>query len=221
MPRRPAIFLAARLAGAAVAACAICTLLWAAQADAQDRLNVSLSPDLSPHWFRREAGAVAPAPREGEIVALGELNLRGDAPTSPSNFRLRSVDQEIFPLQIDKSTLVREFGKVVFFRFFVNLPERLASQAGLVFEWGDEIHGPNALVAAIHPDPAARDRFREIVFSPSPAAAADSEERQLELKVIAGKEPSRYRLLYLLPIALVLASALVRTLPRNRRTCDP
>jgi hypothetical protein len=184
--------------------------LVAMRAGADDRLAASLSGQISPQWFHGSAagGAVRAAP--GEIVVLGELNLSGDAPSRTSAFRLRLADKTVCPLHIDQGTLVREFGKVVFFRFYVTLPARLADPGGLVLEWGDDLRCENILAPAIQADPARQADYREIVFSPAAAAKPAAEEQQLDLKVIVDQRSSRSRLLYLLPILLVLAAALVR-----------
>jgi hypothetical protein len=225
MPNRRAVRPVARLRSAAVAGSVLGLLLCSAQATAQtpgqDRLAVSFSRELSPHWFRGTAGeATTPVAGEGEIVGLGELNLPGDGPADPVSFRLCAADETVYPLHIDQGTVVREFGKVVFFRFFVRLPARLADQDGLVMQWGDAIEGQNVLEPRIRPDPARRAGYRELVFRPAPAADASPEERQLELKVVVDQHRWRYRLLYLLPIVLVLAAAVIRRLSGSEPTCD-
>ena len=193
---------------AAICLCSI--LLIAARAGADDRLAVSLSREISPHWFSGTAAGDAVAAASGEIVVLGELNLPGDAPSQTSGFRLRLADKTIVPLHIDRSTVVREFGKIAFFRFYVTLPARLADESGMVIEWGDDLQCANVPVPAIRADPARPADYREIVFSPAAAASSANEERQLDLTVVVDRQSSRYRPLYLLPIVLVLVAALVR-----------
>jgi hypothetical protein len=224
-------FTARKVAGALRVACylrpisAVATVwLWfllliAAKAGAEDRLAVSLSREISSHWFRGSAGGNAVPAAPGEVVVLGELSLPGDAPSQTSGFRLRRADETACPLHIDQSTVVREFGKIVFFRFSVTLPARLAEQGGLVMQWGDDLRCPNILVPAIRADPARRADYREIVFSPAAGASPATEERQLDLKVVVDRQSSRYRLLYLLPIVLVLAAAMVRA--RFKRPPSP
>jgi hypothetical protein len=111
--------------------------------------------------------------------------------------------------------VVREFGKIVFFRFHVALPARLADEGGLVMEWGDDVRSPNVLVAAIQADPARQGDYREIVFSPAAGPKPDTEEQQIGLTVVVTRHSSWYRLLYLLPIVLVLAAALIGILSKN------
>jgi hypothetical protein len=182
---------------------------------AAERLAVSLSREISPHWFRGSAtdGVIRAAP--GEIVALGELSLSDNAPSHTSGFRLCLAGKTVCPLHLDQGTVVREFGKIAFFRFYVTLPARLADENGLVMEWGDDIRCPNILVAAIQADPDRQTDYREIVFSPVAAKQPATEEQQLDLKVVVDRQSSRFRLLYLLPIILVLAAALVRSLSRK------
>lgn len=177
---------------------------------AEDRLAVSLSREISPHWFD-DGGAAGPIrPGPGKMVALGELNLSGGAPSRTSAFRLRSADNTVFPLHIDKGTLVREFGRIVFFRFFVVLPARLADEGGLVMEWGDDLRVENQVVSAIQADPTRPADYREMVFLPGGRAEPGAEEQHLDLKVVVDRRSSWYRLLYLLPILLVLAAAAAR-----------
>ncbi len=73
-------------------------------------------------------------------------------------------------------------------------------------EWGDDLQCPNVLVPAIRADPARRADYREISFSPAAPSGSAAEERQLDLTVVVDRQSSRYRLLYLLPIVLVLAA---------------
>ncbi len=196
-------------------------LLLAARAGAEDRLAVSLSREISPHWFRGSAAGDTIPAAAGEIVVLGELNLPGDGPSRTSGFRLCSSDKTACPLHIDQTTVVREFGKIVFFRFYATLPARLTDQGGLVMRWGDDLRCPNIVVPAIRADPARRADYREIVCSPAAGAKPAAEERQLDLKVVVDRQSSRYRLLYLLPILLVLAAALVRARSKNEGRCEP
>jgi hypothetical protein len=216
---RRAVRCVARLQSAAIAASALYMFLGSQNCGGQGPpLQVEFSRAVSPHWFdiQPAAEAVTPAPGADEIVALGELNLPGDGPADPAGFRLLASDQTSYPLHIDRSTVVREFGKIVFCRFFVVLPARLADQEGLVMQWGAAVRAQNRLVSGIRPDPARRADYREIVFRPAPAAEA-AEERQLALKVVVDRHRSRYRLLYLLPIVLVLAAALIRKWPDSVR----
>ena len=196
--------------------CLFSLLLIAAPAGAEDRLAGSLSRQISPHWFRDGAAGETIAAASGEIVVLGELSLPGDGPSHTSAFRLRRADKTVCPLHIDQGTMVREFGKVVFFRFYVTLPAQLADQGGLVLDWGEDLQCPNVLVSTIRANPARQADYRELVFSPAAAV-----ERQLDLKVVVDRRSSQYRLLYLLPILLVLAAAAVRTLSGKESPCEP
>ena len=152
------------------------------------------------------AGDADPGRARGDRRA-GELNLPGDAASRTSGFCLRLADKTVCPLHIDQGTVVREFGKIVFFRFYATLPARVADQAGLAMAWGDDLRCPNILVPAIRADPARQADYREIIFSPAAGAKPGTEERQLDLTVVVDRQASRYRLLYLLPILLVLAAA--------------
>ena len=187
----------------------------------EHRLAVTFTRELSPHWFRGGAAAEAVRAASGEIVLLGELNLPGDAPAHTSGFCLQLAGKTAGPLHIDQSTVVREFGKVIFFRFYVVLPAQAASQDGLVMQWGDDLQCPNILVPTIRADPARLADYREIVFAPAVGANPPAEESQLDLKVVVDRQSSRYRLLYLLPILLVLAGALVRTRSSSEGPYDP
>ena len=211
----------ARLLSAVALVCLWSIPLIAARARAEDSLTASPTREVSPHWFRGGAAGDAISAAPGEIVVLGELNLPGDAPSHTSGFRLRLADGTVCPLHIAQSTVVRQFGKIVFFRFYVTLPARLADQGGLMMEWGDDIRCPNLLVPAIQADPARQADYREIVFSPADGAKAATEERQLDLRVVVDRQSSRYRLLYLLPIVLVLVAALVRARSKKEGRQEP
>jgi hypothetical protein len=213
---------AARSNSATAIACLCLLPLIAAPAGATEhRLAVTLTREISPHWFRGGAAGEAARAASGEIVLLGELNLRGDAPAHTSGFCLQLAGNTTGPLHIDQSTVVREFGKVVFFRFYASLPAQVASQDGLVMQWGDDLQCPNILVPTVRADPARQADYREIVFAPTIGASPPAEENQLDLKVVVDRQSSRYRLLYLLPILLVLVGVLVRARSSSEGPCDP
>ena len=181
-------------------------LLLTTQVHAYERLMVSFSTELSPHWFAGKDDAKWLIPAGGEIVAFGELSMGNDSVGDPSRLRMRFPDGSLHALRIERRSIVHELGRLVVCRFAIGIPAALIGEDGFALEYGDDVESPNVLMGDLLAAPSQRVSYREM----SLVADADREARELSMKVIADRSAGHRRWLYLLPIALVTLAALSR-----------
>jgi hypothetical protein len=119
------------------------------------------------------------------------------------------------PLVIEGSSIFREFGKVVAFRFYALASAEDARPGEGIFElrWGTDIKAANSRIERFQLDPALRESYRSLRPVVADASAGGSgQESTATLVVIADSSADYHFLWYLVPIGLIFALLTVRKL---------
>ena len=163
-------------------------------------------------------GSVKFAHGKDTLTVVGRFIKDTFAIASISNVTVLDAKSRQIPLQIDSSSVYREFedDDITQIRFAFEIDKGALAEGPPRLEWGEDVSASNVLVDSISIDAGSRDRYR--TFAWEECASGEGYDSQVAtLEVVVDDKANLYYLWYLLPMGIVFGLLALRKIYAGRK----